>query len=133
MGPTENGLTSELNGLNPHDHVLPCSFEIVTAVLPPPLDLLDLLPPQAVAVAARPTTSARIITRFTCITRSFPIRPWVLAVGKLPRARAVLGHGPPRSRRGRRGRAARRLRPVASSPLGASRRGRLRGPPTRPR
>src|SRR4051794_9626307 len=124
MGPTENGLTSELNGLNPHDHVVPCSLEIVTAVLPPPLDLLDLLPPQAAAVVARPTTSARIITRF--ITDSFPIRPLVLAVGKLLPARAARVAGLPRPLRGRRGRAGRHRPREASSPPSGSKPGRLR-------
>src|SRR6476646_2252030 len=125
MGPTENELTSELNGLNPHDHVLPCSFEIVTAVLPPLLDLLDLLPPQAVAVAARPTTSARIITRFTCITRSFPIRPWVLAVGKRLRALSVRAGAPRRLLRGRPGRPGPRRLRAACSPPSRSPRARL--------
>src|SRR5437763_6650049 len=131
MGPTEKELTSLLNGLNPHVHVEPCSFEIVTAVLPPLDFLLDLLPPQAVAVAARPTTSASNISRF--ITDSFPIRPWVLVVGKRLRAlhvRAGARRGPLRDRRGP---SARRRRPVGCSSPSRLRQARRPEDPTRRR
>ena len=66
-GPNARNWVFPLNGLNPHVHVVPCSFEIVTELPlePPP----DLPPPHA--VAKRPTATARTITRF--IIDSFPI------------------------------------------------------------
>ena len=67
--PNERKLTLALKGLNPQVQVVPCSFEMVTEVLPPLFELDFLLLPHA--VAARPTTSARTSRRF--IFDSFPV------------------------------------------------------------
>src|SRR5690242_10160180 len=57
-GPNDQSTRLALNGLNPHVHVAPCSFEIVTDV-PPAERAVWTLPPTAdQRIAASPASSS---------------------------------------------------------------------------